>query len=113
MNFYDKVHELVRSLRETEEYKNYISIKKQLNDQEKEVYAMLKDFKEKQQKQQIAYMNTGTVDEEIKKDLENMYSILIQNEKVRTILETEIKIDVMLVDMQKIVGEGIKDILEF
>ena len=27
MNFYDKIHELVRSLKQTNEYKEYLSIK--------------------------------------------------------------------------------------
>ena len=48
-----------------------------------------------------------------KSTMENLYSIIIQNENARKLLENEMKIDVMLADMQKIVGEGIKEIVEF
>ena len=112
MNFYDKVHELVKCLKETQEYTEYLKLKEIVKSNTKN-YEMLKDFKQKQQQQQIAYMNTGKIDEKEKKALENIYSILIQNEDSRKILECEMRIDVMLADMQKIVGEGIKDILEY
>ena len=31
MNFYDKVHELVRNFKDTEEYKKYMELKKKVN----------------------------------------------------------------------------------
>ena len=112
MNFYDKVHELVKCLKETNEYNEYLKLKKEISLDNKS-YEMLKDFKKKQQEQQIAYMNTGKIDEDAKKVLENIYSILIQNETARQLLEYEMRIDVMLADMQKIIGEGIREILEY
>ena len=111
MNFYDKVHELVKCLKSTNEYTEYLKLKEEIS-KDKKTCEILKDFKNKQQEQQIAYMSTGKIDEEAKKVLENIYSILIQNDKARQLLECEMKIDVMLADMQKIIGEGIKDILE-
>lgn len=112
MNFYDKVHELVKCLKQTEEYTEYLRLKESLKSDLK-TYEMLKDFKTKQQQQQIVYMNTGKIDDNEKQALENIYSILIQNEDARKILECEMRIDVMLADMQKIVGEGIKEILQY
>ena len=47
MNFYDKVYELVRCFKETEEYKNYIELKKEIK-KENKTADMLKEFKEKQ-----------------------------------------------------------------
>lgn len=112
MNFYDKIHELVKSLKETEEYKEFVSLKNKIKDDETS-YIMLKDFKEKQQKHQFEYINTGKLNEENQASLENLYSIIIQNEDMRKMLECEMKINVLLADMQKIVGEGIKEIIEF
>ena len=45
--------------------------------------------------------------------MENLYSIIIQDEKARMLLENEMKLNVMLADMQKIVGDGIKELVEF
>ena len=112
MNFYDKVHELVKCLKGTSEYTQYLKLKNELSEDDK-IFEILKNFKKKQQEQQIAYMSTGKIDEIEKKELENIYSILIQNDKARQLLEYEMRIDVMLADMQKIIGEGIKDILEY
>ena len=112
MNFYDKIHELVKSFKDTNEYKEFIGIKQNLVKDEKN-YVMLKDFKEKQKSHQIEYINTGKINEDSQKELQNLYSILIQNEEVRKLLECEMRLDVLLADMQKIVAEGINEIVEF
>ena len=46
MNFYDKIHELTRCLKETNEYKEYISLKNSLKEDEK-AYNLIKEFKNK------------------------------------------------------------------
>ena len=51
MNFYDKVHELVRCFKETDEYKTYMNLKEKIKKDEK-YSKMLKEFKEKQTKMQ-------------------------------------------------------------
>ena len=45
--------------------------------------------------------------------MQNLYSIVIQNEISRKLLENEMKINVMLADMQKIIGDALKDIIDF
>lgn len=112
MNFYDKMHELARCLKETKEYKDYINLKNELKLDDKS-YGMIKDFKEKQREQQIKYLNGQEVTKEEQEAMQNLYSILIQNEKARKLLECEMKINVLLADMQKIMGEAIKEIVEF
>ena len=58
-------------------------------------------------------MTTGKVDESLKKELENLYSLLIRNEDIRKLLEQEMRINIMLADMQKTIGQAIKEIVEF
>lgn len=111
MNFYDKVHEMVRALKDTEEYRKYLDIKKIVSANE-EKKATLKEFKEKQREAQMVYINSGKPNEDMQKTLENLYSILIQDENIRQMFECEMKLDIMLADMQKIVAEGIKEIIE-
>jgi cell fate (sporulation/competence/biofilm development) regulator YlbF (YheA/YmcA/DUF963 family) len=112
MNFYDKVHELVRFFKETEEYKQFIELKTQIKKDEK-TYLMLKDFKDKQNKYQMEYINTGKINKENQDEMENLYSIIIQKEELRKLFEIEMKLNVLLADMQKIFGEGVKEIIEF
>jgi len=112
MNFYDKVYELVKCFKKTEEYKKYMQLKAEIK-KDKKNYNMLKDFKDKQTKTQMDYINTGKSNETVQKELENLYSILIQNDSIRTFFEAEIRLNVLLADMNKIVGEGIQEIVEF
>ena len=112
MNFYDKVHELVRSFKQTEEYEEYIKLKKKLKEN-KEAYDMVKDFKSKQQEQQVKHINGTRISDSELNNLQNLYSILIQNEDIRKLLEYEMKLDVYLADMQKIIADGIKELVEY
>lgn len=112
MNFYDKIHELSKALKETQEYKEYIRLKNELKLDEKK-YNMVKDFKEKQKEHQVKYLNGQEISKEDQAAMQNLYSILIQDEKIRSLLENEMKIDVFLADMQKIMGDALKEIVEF
>lgn len=112
MNFYDKVHELVHELKKTEEYTTYIKIKEELMENQ-ELYSKVKQFKDKQKEQHLKYLGGAKIEEEQLIDLQNTYSLLIQEEVIAKLFEAEIKLDVLLADIQKILGEGIKDIVEF
>ena len=112
MNFYDKVHEMVRAFKETNEFREYIKLKEELK-KDKEAYERLKDFKEKQKKYQMEYIDGKEQNEEVLAQMKNLYSIVIQNETSRKILENEMKINVIVADMQKIIGESLKDIIDF
>lgn len=112
MNFYDKVHEMVRAFKDTPEFKEYIGLKNKLKE-EKDAYSRLKDFKEKQKNYQMEYIDGKEQSKEKLDEMQNLYSIVIQNETSRKLLENEMKINVMLADMQKIIGDALKDIVDF
>ena len=46
-------------------------------------------------------------------NMQNIYSILIQNIKVRMLLDNEVKLDMMLAEVQKVMGSALKEIVEF
>lgn len=112
MNFHDNINLLIKSFKEREEYKEFVALKEEIKKDEKK-YANLKDFKAKQTEHQIEYMNTGKMDEQKTKDLENLYSILIQDEKIRKLFENEMRLNILLADMQKMLGEALKEVTEF
>lgn len=112
MNFYDNINNLVTSFKETEEYLNYKELKEKLK-QDENTYKMLKDFKDKQNEVQIAYINGQDITKEKQEEMENLYSIVIQNDDCRKILECEMKINVILADLQKAMGEAIEEIIKF
>lgn len=112
MNFYDKVHEMVRAFKDTPEFREYVELKDKLKE-EKDAYDRLKDFKERQKNYQMEYIDGKEQSKEKLDEMQNLYSIVIQNETSRKLLENEMKINVMLADMQKIIGDALKDIIDF
>ena len=112
MNFYDNINNLVLSFKQTDEYKEYMNLKEKLK-QNQDVYNMLKDFKDKQNEVQIAILNGQDVSKEKKEEMENLYSIVIQNEDCRKILECEMKINIILADLQKSMGTAIEELVKF
>ena len=112
MNFYDKVHEMVRAFKDTPEFREYVELKNKLKE-EKDAYDRLKDFKERQKNYQMEYIEGKEQSKEKLDEMQNLYSIVIQNETSRKLLENEMKINVMLADMQKIIGDALKDIVDF
>ena len=112
MNFYDNINNLVSSFKKTEEYTEYLKLKESLKSNS-DTYNMLKDFKDKQNEMQIAYINGQEVTKEKQEEMENLYSIIIQNEECRKILECEMKINIILADLQKVMGEAIEELIKF
>lgn len=112
MNFYDKVHELVRDLKTTSEYKRYVELKEKVKS-DNELKEKIKVFKEKQMAYQKEYLAGKDMDDAAKQEMQQLYSLIIQSPIGAEFFQSEIALDVMLADMQKIIGEGIKDALDF
>jgi len=112
MNFYDKIHQLVKDLKDTPEYVNFMAVKEKVK-ADTELSDKIKAFRERQRAEQIKYINGSQMDEAIKNELQQQYSLIIQNPLAVEFFQAEIKLDVLLADMQKILGEGLKDVVEF
>lgn len=111
MNPYDKVHELVRAIKESQEVKEYLQIKEEVYKDEKNK-EMIKDFREKQMEVQSLLMQGQQAENEKMEKLQNLYQILASNVKVKEFFDKEVRFDVMLSDIYKIIGEALKDIVE-
>lgn len=112
MNFYDNINNLISSFKQTEEYKTYMELKEKLKNNE-DAYKKIKEFKDKQSEIQISYLNGQEVSQDVQNEMQNLYSIVIQNDDSRKILELEMKINIMLADIQKALGEAVEDIVKF
>ena len=112
MNFYDKIHALVKDLKDTPEYVNYMAIKAKVK-ADAELSQKIKNFRECQRAEQLKYINGTQMEETTKNELQQQYSLLIQNPLAVEFFQAEIKLDVLLADMQKILGESLKDVVEF
>ena len=112
MNFYDKIHALVRDLKDTPEYTNYMALKERVK-ADSELSEKIKKFRERQREEQMKHISGTAMDEAVKKELQQEYSLIIQSPLAVEFFQAEIKLDVLLADMQKILGEGLQDVIEF
>lgn len=111
MNPYDKVHELVRAMKDSDEVKEYIAIKEEVYKDEKSK-ELIKEFREKQMEVQSLLMQGKEAEAEKMEKLKNLYQILASNVKIKEFFDKEVKVDVMLSDIYKIISEGLKNIIE-
>jgi cell fate (sporulation/competence/biofilm development) regulator YlbF (YheA/YmcA/DUF963 family) len=111
MNPYDKVHELVRELKESNEAKEYMNLKEELYKDENNKN-MIKDFRDKQMEVQSLLMQGQEAEADKMEKLQSLYQILVANPTVKDFFDKEVKFDVLVSDIYKIIGEGLKDILE-
>lgn len=112
MNFYDKVHELVRNFKETEEYKRYMDLKKKVKE-DLALKEKIDTFRNKQMEYQKQYINGNPMTDGAKDEMQQLYSLIIQSPIGAEFFQAEIRLNVLLADMQKIINDGMKDVIEF
>ncbi len=112
MDFNKKLNELAQSLKNSNEYIEFINLKNEVKKDEN-AFNMLKEFKSKQKSQQLKYLNGSETSKSEETELQNLYSILVQNENIRKMLECEMKINIYLANVQKVMGDAIKEIVDF
>ncbi len=110
MNPYDKAHELAKALANDPVIKEYQDIKEEIN-KDKELYDKIEEFKKNRTELQIKSIQDGKIDEKLEETVKQEYQELLSNELAIQYFEKEVKINVLIADIQKIIYEDIKDIL--
>lgn len=110
MNVYDTANQLAHEIRESEEYKQYKTIKDHIASHA-ELKNKVKEFEELRYNLQLITLQGEKQDEDQKKKLEELYTILIQDEEIKKYFDLEIKFNVMIADINKMIAEAIKDVL--
>ena len=111
MNVYDTVNRLATELIESEEYVNYKMAKETLS-LKPDLKKKIQEFEDARYDAQISAMQTGKSDEEKTKKMQNLYIELIENEDAKRFFDTEMKFNILLADVNKIIGDAIKDVLQ-
>ena len=110
MNVYDTANRLAYEIQESEEYKSYKKIKNELmsNVDSKN---KIEEFERLRYEVQLMQYTGENKDEEKSKKLEEMYATLVQNDLIKQYFDLEIKFNVMIADVNKIIAEAIRDVL--
>ena len=110
MNVYDTANKLGYEIQDSEEYKAYKKIKNEVMT-DLELKEKIEAFEKLRYDVQLMQYTGEDRDEEKAKKLEEMYNMLIVNNKVKEYFDLEVKFNVMIADVNKIIAEAIRDVL--
>ena len=109
MTVYDTANQLAKEIKESNEYLNYKKLKKEImgNNEKK---AKIEEFEKTRYNVQLSQMNGENIEEKSQK-LQELYTILVQNKDIKEYFDAEIKFNILLADVNKIIAESVKDVL--
>ena len=110
MEVYDQVNNLARAIKDSKEYKEYKEIKNYLESMP-ELKTQVDEFEKIRYEEQLLAMQGEKQSDEKMQKLQELYKILVQNPKVKEYFDKEVRFNVLIADVNKIIGEAIKDVL--
>ena len=110
MNVYDEVNNLARAIRESKEYLEYKEIKSALF-VDPELKKQVDEFEKIRYEEQLLALQGEKQSDEKMKKLQELYEILVKNPQIKDYFDKEVRFNVMIADVNKIIGESIKDVL--
>ena len=108
MNVYDTVNKLAQEIKDSDEFNNYKKYK-ELNP---EVSEQIKKFETLRYEIQIAAMQGSEINKDKEKELQDIYTELLAKENVKEYFEAEFKFNILLADVNKIIGDAVKEVLK-
>ena len=110
MNEYDTANRLSQEIKQSEEYMNYKMAKQALN-LNQDLKQKIKEFEQIRYEVQLLAMQTGKQDDEKYKKMQDLYVSLIEDDGAKKYFEAETKFNVMIADVNKMIGEAVKEVL--
>ncbi len=110
MTVYDTTHELARQIKNSREYIEYKEMKDLINSKP-ELKKKVDEFEKLRYNTQVLTMQGEKDNTEKMKRLQEMYSILVADSDIKKYFDMEVRFNVMLADINKIIGEAVKEVL--
>ena len=114
MEIYDTANRLAEEIRNSKQYKDLKKAKDELmaNAEKRQMIIDFEELKKEVQLMEMKRQNNEPIDEQSKKEkLITMYNVLIQNKDIKDYFDYEIAFNQLMVDINKIIGSSIKDVL--
>ena len=111
MNVYDTVNRLATELKESEEYVNYKMAKETIN-LNFELKSKIDEFEKARYDAQITALQTGKDDENKMRHVQELYGELIQNQEASKYFDAEMKFNILIADVNKIIGNAIQSLIK-
>jgi len=107
---YDAVNNLANSIKESKEYLDYRQAKAELL-ATPELKEKVDEFEKIRYEEQLLAMQGEKTSEEKMKKLQELYDILSKNPSIKEYFDKEVRFNILIADVNKIIGEAIKDVL--
>lgn len=111
MTVYDTTHELARQLKNSREYVEYKEIKDIIY-KDSNLKKQVEEFEKIKYEVQMLTIQGEKQDEQKMAKLQELYTILLQNKDVKKFFDAQVRFNVMLADVNKIIGDAVKDVLQ-
>lgn len=110
MQVYDTVNKLAEEIKTSSEYMDLKNAKQAINIMP-EYKNKIDEFNKLRYEEQLNSMQTGKTDEAKMLNIQNMYKEMIEIPEIRKYFDAELKFNVLLADVNRIISEAVKDIL--
>ena len=110
MNIYDTANKLASEIRTSEEYVNYKMAREVIN-LRPDLKEEIGKFEQLRYEVQINQMQTGKIEDDKMKQIQEMYATLIEIDEIKKYFDAELKFNVLLADVNKIIGDAVKDLV--
>lgn len=111
MNVYDTANKLATEIKQSEEYVNYKMAKQALN-LNTELKKRMSEFEKMRYEAQMIQLQTGKEDTEKVEKVKKLFEELIQEEEAKKFFDAETKFNIVIADVNKIIGEAIRDVMQ-
>ncbi len=110
MYVYDEANNLAKAIQESKEYKEYKQVKGEIA-KIPELKSKIEDFEKIRYEVQVMSFQGQKEDSEKMKKLQEMYDILNKEAKIKEYFDIEVRFNIMLADVNKIISESVKELL--
>ena len=111
MNVYDTANQLAQEIQQSEEYMAYKMAKETIN-LNYELKRKIDEFEKARYEAQIIAIQTGKDDENKMKHVQELYGELIQSQEASKYFDAEMKFNILIADINKIIGEAIQGLIK-
>ena len=105
MNVYEEAHNLARAIKDSNEFKEFDTLRKEV-EKDEQLSSMLKDFQTKQLQIQPKQMSGDGVDQELMGQLQSMYAMLAAKPQAAQYLQAQMRFSIMMKDVSEILADA-------
>ena len=110
-NIYDTANQLAKEIQQSEEYMTYKIAKEAIN-LNFELKSKIDEFEKARYDAQIVALQTGKDDETKMRHVQELYGELIQNQEASKYFDAEMKFNILIADVNKIIGQAVQSLLK-